>query len=162
MCRYVCDHRCFGASSSTRYLGEPWGTYVHQLSLPARCSCSQPVGLWSIEVSTREKWRKRQLCLHAIFSWPQVAGYRSYTVCCWCLYVGIVLDKILHWTRRELWLVEFWTSMLLTLSALLYVSPHTNRFALRLDDSHTVEMVPEVILRAKYGIKLYLDPLNKN
>ena len=52
--------------------------------------------------------------------------------------------------------------MLLTLSTLLYVSPHANRFALRLDDSHTVEMVPEVILRAKYGIKLYLDPLNKN
>ena len=36
---------------------------------------------------------------------------------------------------------------------------YTCRFALRLDDSHTVEMVPEVILRARYGIKLYLDPL---
>lgn len=36
------------------------------------------------------------------------------------------------------------------------------RFSLRLDDSHTVEMVPELILRAKYDIKLYLDPLNEN
>ena len=36
------------------------------------------------------------------------------------------------------------------------------RFSLRLDDSHTVEMVPEIILRAKYGIKLYLDLINES
>ena len=34
-----------------------------------------------------------------------------------------------------------------------------NRFSIHLDEDHVVEMVPEVILRAKYGIKLKLELL---
>ncbi|XP_065882296.1 cytochrome P450 4A25-like [Dysidea avara] len=36
-----------------------------------------------------------------------------------------------------------------------------NKFSLHLDDDHVVEMVPEIILRAKYGIKLKLELLKE-
>ena len=37
-----------------------------------------------------------------------------------------------------------------------------NRFELRVDDSHHIEMDPKVILKAKYDIKLHLKPLLYN
>ena len=36
------------------------------------------------------------------------------------------------------------------------------RFSVQLDEDHVVEMVPQIILQAKYGIKLKFNLLNDN